>query len=318
MLAISLNVQTMLGLLAVVYMAIRSHRRSSLTQSGILAALIVGTIHALHPFRILSLLLVFFVCGTKLTTWGSDIKEELLTDEHEDGPSISAARGKKKKEGRTATQVFCNAGPATLLCTIHLLTSTTPHLSCLPTPSLPDLLIFGTVAQYACSAGDTFSSEIGILNDNWPILITTLRNVPPGTNGAVSLLGLVAALMGGTFIGLTAAITIPCDSLTTRLVLLLVGVGAGLCGSLIDSLLGATCQQTIYNAQMKKVVEVHGGSAAPVQPRHRDKERYIVLGHDLLDNNQVNLLSALLTVLLTMITVTVCSRLLASLPLGLT
>lgn len=297
--------QSFLGILALIYMIHRSYSRRSLTPRGIATAAVVGFIHAVHPFRLLVLLLVFFVCGTKLTSWGADIKAELLTDEvhgvvpaapiesKQDGVQISGT----KKKGRTATQVLCNSLPATLLALTHLYVAREGKVSI--SHSLSDLLIIGVVAQYACSAADTFSSEIGILNDGWPILITTFRKVPPGTNGGVSVLGLIAALMGGSIIGLTAFV-IPTNSWMTKVIILLISVAAGLLGSLVDSLLGATMQTTVYNAEMKKVVEVHGGSSLQ---SWEAGEKFIVLGYDWLDNNQVNLVSALITVLCTMLTV---------------
>lgn len=313
-----LSVQTVIGLIAVLYMIYRAHSRKSLTPDGIIAAAIVGTIHAIHPFRLLVLLLVFFLCGTKLTHWGSDIKSELLTDDHDhkeestiiqDSSTVQVCTASKKtgpvhdKKGRTAVQVLCNSLPATVLALTHLLlyctTEAPPHaLSFSHDPS--DLLIFGVIAQYACSAADTFSSEIGILNDGWPILITTFRKVPPGTNGGVSLLGLIAALMGGSMIGLSSCLAIPTSGWRTKVCVVVVGTTAGSFGSLIDSVLGATLQRTIYDTQMKKVIEVHGGSAVKKSAKHAQGDTYIVLGYDVLDNNQVNLVSALITVVVTM------------------
>lgn len=294
-----LDVQTSLGLLAVLYMIYRSYARSSLTFDGILAASFVGIIHAVHPFRLLPILLVFFLCGTKLTSWGADIKQQLLSD-HE-GAKTSESDGRvKAKKGRTAIQVCCNSLPATLLALFHLLIYGVEwHSSLSISSSVQDLLIIGVVAQYACSAADTFSSEIGILDDNWPLLITTMRKVPPGTNGGVSLLGLVAGLMGSCIIGLTASLVIPTHSWWAKFGLLGLSVMAGLCGTLLDSILGATCQKTVYDTSMKKVIERHGGASVSHNADHDDKTKFIVIGHDLLDNNQVNLVSALLTIVIT-------------------
>lgn len=313
------GVQTSLGLLCVLYMIYRAKSRKSLTPSGIVAAALVGTIHAIHPFRIIVLLLTFFLCGTKLTHWGSEIKAEILTDDSDsasdnspanqqkgevfDAASPRTVQQAKQPKGRTAVQVFCNSLPATSLALLHLFTDCRPLRF---SHEYQDLLVFGIVAQYACSAADTFSSEIGVLNDGWPFLITTFRKVPPGTNGGVSLLGLIAALMGGSIIGL-CALVIPTDTWITKLSLVLIGTGAGLFGSLADSILGATMQQTVYNTEMRKVVEVHGGAAVKKTAKHADKEKYIVFGHDVLDNNQVNLASAVLTVAATIGTVGVCS-----------
>lgn len=299
MAVMELNLQTSLGLLAVLYMIRRSYARSSLTLDGILAAAFVGFIHAIHPFRLLPILLIFFLCGTKLTSWGADVKQQLLT-EHEEAQNSKRESEPKVKKGRTAVQVFCNSLPATLLALCHLSLYGAGGHDALSISSSPrDLLILGVVAQYACSAADTFSSEIGILDDNWPLLITTLSKVPPGTNGGVTLLGLLAGLMGASIIGATSALFVPTQSLWTKVGLLGVSVMAGLCGTLLDSLLGATCQKTVYDTNMKKVIERHGGTSVAHGPHHDDRTKFIVIGHDLLDNNQVNLLSALITIVIT-------------------
>jgi uncharacterized membrane protein len=172
-----LDMQVLLGLLAVAYMAVRSYRRASLTPGGCIAATLVGTIHALHPHRPLLLLLVFFLTGTKLTSWGHELKQELLAD----ADRAVLKEGTTKKRGRTAMQVFCNSGPATLLLLMHSLYlshyAITPRAIALSS-SLPDLLTVGVIAQYAAAAGDTYASEIGVLNDDWPLLITNLKKVP--------------------------------------------------------------------------------------------------------------------------------------------
>ena len=60
-----------------------------------------------------------------------------------------------------------------------------------------------------CCAGDTWASELGTVTSfafdakSAPILITQpWRHVPKGTNGGVSLMGLVASFAGGAVVGL--------------------------------------------------------------------------------------------------------------------
>ncbi len=88
--------------------------------------------------------------------------------------------------------------------------------------------------------GDTLASELGILSNTPPILLTTLKPVPPGTNGALSLLGTAASIGGGMAMGWTmwAALSVEnaaCRDQTGDLFLLLLGWGAvaGGLGSLV-------------------------------------------------------------------------------------
>ncbi|KAF9141875.1 Transmembrane protein 19 [Linnemannia schmuckeri] len=173
--------------------------------------------------------------------------------------------------------------------------------------------VFGSILLtfYLSSSKLTkWASELGILNKSWPTLITTFKKVPPGTNGGVSPLGLGASLGGGLLIGITAAISIivqlaveapiswssgngltGLDTFTGSLnfkflgALVLAGAGAGLFGSLLDSVLGATVQKSNYSTK-KKVITYK----AP----EKDDEIKAISGLDILDNHQVNFFSSLI------------------------
>jgi uncharacterized protein (TIGR00297 family) len=93
----------------------------------------------------------------------------------------------------------------------------------------------------ATATGDTLASEIGSTYRSQPLMITTLKRVSAGTDGAVSLLGEFAALGGSVAIALTAYLTgITGPNAAAALVLAVLG---GMLGTNIDSLLGATLQQ---------------------------------------------------------------------------
>src|SRR6185295_10085792 len=58
---------------------------------------------------------------------------------------------------------------------------------------------------FATATADTASSEIGKAFGRRTFLITTLRPVPRGTEGAVSVEGTVAGILGGALVGTLAA-----------------------------------------------------------------------------------------------------------------
>ena len=74
------------------------------------------------------------------------------------------------------------------------------------------------------------------------------RRVPKGTNGGVSFVGLLVSFGGGLAVGLGYYLGViiggsaQLDDAPNQLFLILLGGAAGLIGSLIDSLLGATVQ----------------------------------------------------------------------------
>lgn len=97
-----------------------------------------------------------------------------------------------------------------------------------------------TFSHFACCLGDTLASELGILSKSPPILITSFKPVPPGTNGGMSVLGTVASLIGGFVMGLTLAITLAIENaacrqswMTELVPLLFWGAAAGGLGSLV-------------------------------------------------------------------------------------
>lgn len=106
-------------------------------------------------------------------------------------------------------------------------------------PSAPvALLLLGFSASFAAKLADTFGSEIGKRWGRHTVAITSLRPVPPGTEGAISLEGTAASLVGAL---LMALVMERLGLLSGAAAFALVSAVA-LAATLIESLIGATLQ----------------------------------------------------------------------------
>lgn len=107
------------------------------------------------------------------------------------------------------------------------------------------LIVFGQIyasAATICGAfADTFSSEIGRLSKINPRLITTFEKVTAGTNGGITLLGMLGAL----FISLFTFVLFY-YIFKTELITSLIISGFGILGTLVDSVIGATLENRGY------------------------------------------------------------------------
>ncbi|KAG0243611.1 Transmembrane protein 19 [Actinomortierella wolfii] len=266
--------------------------KKSLSTSGAVAATVVGMGTFTHlPGVFGSVLLTFYLSSSRLTKYKSQIKKTLEEDHQEGG-------------ARTAIQVFSNGATGTMIALAFqyvFWTTAQRPATLFYNDWRASTLLFAYIGHYACCNGDTWSSELGILSKSWPTLITTFKKVPPGTNGGVSTIGLVASLAGGVTIGAVAALSVllqhvrgaSLEAIDTRFLIALViaGASAGLFGSLLDSFLGATVQKSNYSSK-KKVITYK-------KEHDVDDEIKTISGLDILDNHQVNFVSSLIIAALT-------------------
>ncbi len=103
------------------------------------------------------------------------------------------------------------------------------------------LLLIGFAASFAAKLADTFGSEIGKRWGKTTVLITSLRRVPAGTEGAVSLEGTLASAAGSLLMVLVMAGLSVLTSPTAWIVVAIVGLIA----TLLESLLGALAQDKV-------------------------------------------------------------------------
>lgn len=147
-----------------------------------------------------------------------------------------------------------------------------------------DANIANSMSLFAISAatGDTFSSELGILSEQTPRMITNFKKVPRGTNGGVTSFGVLAAGLGGGLIGLvTCFVTFELSFFT-----IFRGIFSGITGSTIDSILGAVLEFSGLNIKTGKVVDNTGPNVEIIQKR------------SILTGNSVNCISSLATTLI--------------------
>lgn len=193
--------------------------RGALSRSGALGALIVGTL--MYGFGGLSwavLLVAFFASSSALSFYRQQDK-------------ISLTRKLAKGHRRDLGQALANGGLAAALA---LGAGLYPH----------PLWFVAAVGALATVNADTWATELGVLSPARPRLITTGQPVEAGTSGGVTAEGMGAALAGALFISLIAGSLWFAAGMSVEATLRLAGAGtaAGLLGSLVDSLLGATVQ----------------------------------------------------------------------------
>ncbi|CAD7676917.1 transmembrane protein 19 [Vulpes vulpes] len=255
-------------------------KKKSLDHSGALGGLVVGFILTIANFSFFTSLLMFFLSSSKLTKWKGEIKKRLDSEYKEGGQ-------------RNWVQVFCNGAVPTELALLYMIENGPGEIPIdFSKQYTASWMCLSLLAALACSAGDTWASEVGpVLSKSPPRLITTWEKVPVGTNGGVTVVGLVSSLLGGTFVGITYFLTQlvfvnDLDISAPQWPIIAFGGLAGLLGSVVDSYLGATMQFTGLDESTGMVVN------SPA-----NEVKYIA-GKPILDNNAVNLFSSVVIALL--------------------
>ncbi len=105
-------------------------------------------------------------------------------------------------------------------------------------PILFDVMFISTLAV---AGADTIASEIGVRDDK-AYLITTLKRVPPGTNGGISVLGTTVSTIASLAIAVLGWVIMG-NGIDW---LLLIPFAAGVVGNLMDSVFGALIEDRGY------------------------------------------------------------------------
>lgn len=238
-----------------------AHTRNSLSTSGCLGAILLGTFtYAAAGFFGFSMMILFFLSSSLISSFKKTKKERV-------------AKQFDKTGQRDLLQVFANGGVGLIHAFLFLFTSNPIFLICLAT-------------SYAAANADTWATELGILNKKDPYSLRGFKRVDKGTSGAVSLLGTAASLAGSMIIGLFATIGFVLLNnveltLSYFTLFLLVSLG-GFIGALVDSVLGATVQGIYYSDDRQKETE---------RKEHNGKPNRLIRGYAIINNDVVNFTS---------------------------
>jgi uncharacterized protein (TIGR00297 family) len=207
-----------------------AYRSKTADLSGLFSSALVGIVLLVFAGpKWFMIMLVFFIAGSAATRYKFEYKKRIGVEQGQSG-----ARGYRN--------VFANGIVATAAAVLFGVFQ-------------QPVFIVMYVGSVATAAADTLASEIGVTG-GIPYMITSLKKVPIGTNGGVTLVGESVAMIGGFVVSLAAfflgVITLP---------MVLVCTLAGFIGTNIDSVVGATLENRGFlgNAGTNLLATIGGG-----------------------------------------------------------
>lgn len=258
----------LIGLAGSVLIAGAAYWKDSLSKSGAVAAVAVGTL--LYVFGSLTwfgLMIGFFISSSALTKWKKHKKAQ--------------AELKYEKSGRRdAGQVIANGGAGAILCVLSAM--------------MPEMWIWPAayVGVMAAVTADTWATEVGGLSKHSPRSILTWKRVSKGTSGGITGLGWAASLAGGLFIGVLGALLAIMEPAGVRWgpdsfgwQMILAAAVSGWVASNSDSLLGASVQALYRCPSCGLEVEARS---------HCSRKTVLIRGRMPINNDAVNIISSLI------------------------
>ena len=225
------------GLVVNAAVAILALKMRSIDRLGALAAVVIGTlITAGTGLSGFALMAAFFVIGSSVTRLGYRIK-------------LSRGIAQEKGGARGWRNALANGGVPAVLALMAGMSSDATR----------ELFTLAYAASVATAAADTCSSEVGKAYGRRTLLITTLRPVAPGTEGAVSLEGTLGGAVGGALVAFLGAGLGLYDFAVGALV-----ATAGLLGSLAESVIGTFAEKRgfLNNDQLNALNTAIGAAIA--------------------------------------------------------
>ncbi|NYT11578.1 MAG: DUF92 domain-containing protein [Methanomassiliicoccales archaeon] len=208
-------------LLLCLALAILSYWFGLLTASGSISAFALGiVIGALGSISWLLILVIFTILGFLVTRYKLQEK-------------IDGGLQEGKKGERTYKNVLANG-------LIPALIALFAWIMGVQQEAIPAIMFLSAISV---AASDTVASEMGILSDKTK-LITSLRPVPPGTDGGVSTYGTMWALLAAIAASVFGWILLFPNNLIDPLII--VPMIAGFLGCNVDSYIGATLERRGY------------------------------------------------------------------------
>ncbi|WP_226680076.1 DUF92 domain-containing protein [Sutcliffiella horikoshii] len=250
-------------IIGIIVLALGGYKLKALAVSGAFGTFLVGMLIALG-FKGYGLVLIglFFVTSSLWSKYNRKQKEKII-DMHEKGSQ------------RDIFQVFANGGVPAL---IGILAYVFPG----------DFWIYGFIVSIAVANSDTWASEIGSLSKKRPLSLMKMKTVEPGTSGAISVQGTLAAVAGSALISVASSFL--WSEITMELVFFITAMGV--VGCFIDTFLGATVQSDYQCKVCGKHVE---------RKEHCQQPTRLVKGKVWVNNDVVNIASIFIASMITIL-----------------
>jgi uncharacterized protein (TIGR00297 family) len=259
-----------IGFLISTIMAAVTYWKKSLTRSGVVGAIIVGTLilsgTGWSGFLVLTF---FFVTSSGISKWSKRKKHRGNNRTYH--PSVEkdiVAKG----DQRDIYQVLANGGVATLGALLYAWTSN-------------PMWIFVFISALAAATSDTWASEIGRWSRTAPRDVFTWKKTEPGTSGAISGLGTWASFLGAFLTALVAIPLMVVEQIPLNMfAMLIVVIFSGWLGNWMDTWIGAKWQVRYQCVSCQQKTE---------QGIHCQQSTRQIQGISWLDNDIVNLICTL-------------------------
>ena len=251
--------QLLSGFLLSLGVAFIAYKKEKLTLSGLISAILLGTIvYGFGTWIFYIWLMIFFMSSLLIQKFVVVLLPEKHTEKH---------------GARNWIQVFANGGILGFISIIYYIYPT-------------NLVIFAAALSMAASTSDTWASEIGSFSSDIPYGLICRKSITRGLSGGVTRLGLWASFWGSTLISLTyfAMMMMMSGYRLNLLFMAILCCLGGFMGSIVDSVLGELVQAKYLDDHLEVVESKHN---------HHEK---LIHGYSWLDNNMVNLLSNLIVV----------------------